>query len=262
MTDRASVLVSEVYSAIQGEGPLVGTRQVFLRLQGCNLRCCYCDQPEALDLRPGHALVEQTPGARDFARLRSPAPLEELATVVERLLRQLPHRAISLTGGEPLVQAQAVATLASRLHASGLAPLWLETNGTRPAALRPLLPFLRWVSMDWKLPGTDGERDQRARARRFLAEAASAEGVEVIVKVVVGGRTAPEEVGSAFDAVEAEAPGCVIVLQPVEPVVSPLGTWPVVRPEPAQMLRLQAEGLARGLDVRVIPQTHKQLGQR
>lgn len=262
MSTPTTILVNEVYSAIQGEGPLVGTRQLFVRLQGCNLRCCYCDQPEALEPRPGSALVEGRPGARDFVVLASPASVEEVADRAEALLAQLPHRAVSLTGGEPLAQAAALATLARRLHASGRAPLWLETNGTRPAALARVLPYLRWVSMDWKLPGTDGERDQRQRARRFLAEAARWPGVEVVVKVVVGGRTTAEEVRSAFSAVEAEAPGSIVVVQPLEPVASPIGTWPVVPPEPEQLLELQAEGLARGLDVRVIPQTHKQMGQR
>jgi 7-carboxy-7-deazaguanine synthase len=257
-----AILVNEVYSAIQGEGPLVGTRQLFVRLQGCNLRCCYCDQPEALELGPGSALVEEHPGARDFVALPSPMSVEEVAERVAALLALLPHRAVSLTGGEPLAQAPALAALARRLSASNSAPLWLETNGTRPAALAEVLPYLRWVSMDWKLPSTDGERDQRHRARRFLAEAARWPGVEVIVKVVVGGLTTADEVRSAFQAVAAEAPGSVVVVQPLEPVASPIGTWPVVPPEPGQLLALQAEGLTMGLDVRVIPQTHKQMGQR
>ena len=49
VTDAEDVYVSEVFSAIQGEGALVGTRQVFVRLTGCNIRCAYCDQPEALE---------------------------------------------------------------------------------------------------------------------------------------------------------------------------------------------------------------------
>lgn len=262
MSAAPTILLNEVYSAIQGEGPLVGTRQLFVRLQGCNLRCCYCDQPEALELRPGSALVEARPGARDFEVVPSPASVEDVAERVEALLGQLPHRAVSLTGGEPLAQPRALAALARRLHASGRAPLWLETNGTRPAALAGVLPYLRWVSMDWKLPSTDGERDQRQRARRFLAEAARWPDVEVVVKIVVGGRTEPDEVRAAFSAVAAQAPGSVVVVQPLEPVASPVGTWPVVPPEPEQLLALQAEGLACGLDVRVIPQTHKQIGQR
>ena len=47
--------MSEVFSAIQGEAALVGERQVFVRLTGCNIRCTYCDQPEALERLPVRA---------------------------------------------------------------------------------------------------------------------------------------------------------------------------------------------------------------
>ncbi len=39
------MLISEVYSAPQGEGEFAGTPSVFVRTTGCNLRCWYCDTP-------------------------------------------------------------------------------------------------------------------------------------------------------------------------------------------------------------------------
>ncbi len=67
------LLVTEVFSAIQGEAALVGQRQVFLRLTGCNIRCAYCDQPEALERRPGPCRIEHTPGRRDWENAPEPA---------------------------------------------------------------------------------------------------------------------------------------------------------------------------------------------
>ncbi len=64
-----------MFSAIQGEAALVGERQVFVRLTGCNIRCAYCDQPEALELRSGPCRIERTPGRRDWQVVASPLPI-------------------------------------------------------------------------------------------------------------------------------------------------------------------------------------------
>jgi 7-carboxy-7-deazaguanine synthase len=43
--------VSEIFYSIQGEGSRAGERCVFVRLQGCELRCTWCDTEYALDLK-------------------------------------------------------------------------------------------------------------------------------------------------------------------------------------------------------------------
>lgn len=248
-----SVLVSEVFSAIQGEGAHVGRRQVFLRLAGCNIRCTYCDQPEALELRPGPCRVELTPGRRDWQTLASPLPVQAVVRSVDRLFGAAPHHSVSVTGGEPLAQSGRLARLLPLLADRGLR-IHLETNGTLVAGLRRILGWVDEVSMDLKLPSVDGQDVDPETQRRFLEAAAA--GAEVAVKIVVGPATDPSELEAAVRMVAETAPGAGVFMQPVTPFAA------VTRaPSPADVLAWQELALAVHPDVRVVPQTHKLIGQ-
>ena len=248
-----SILASEVFSAIQGEGAHVGRRQVFLRLTGCNIRCLYCDQPEALELRPGPCRMETTPGRRDWRTVPSPLPVAEVARAVERLWRAVPHHSVSVTGGEPLAQSGRLAELLALVHRPDRR-VHLETNGTLVAGLRRVVEWVDEVSMDLKLSSVDGQGVDPDTQRRFLEVAAAH--CEVAVKVVLGPRTDPGELDAALEMVVATAPGAGVFLQPVSP-------FALVEeaPSPEQVLAWQELALARHADVRVVPQTHKMIGQ-
>jgi organic radical activating enzyme len=276
VTDAEDVYVSEVFSAIQGEGALVGTRQVFVRLTGCNIRCAYCDQPEALERVGGPCRVERTAGARDWLVLASPLPVGDVVDMADALGRQLPHHSVSLTGGEPLFQSRRAARLCAGLATRGW-PVMLETNGTLPAALEGLGNDLAYVSMDVKLPSVDGERVDPERQRQFL-DAALTAGLTTWVKIVVGATTDCSELDRAVDMVADAARGAAptepapagptapawptradgpeIFLQPVTPFAAVTEA-----PSPEFVLELQARALARYPRVRVVPQTHKAIGQ-
>ena len=251
------VLVTEVFSAIQGEAALVGARQVFVRLTGCNIRCGYCDQPEALERQPGPCRIERTPGRRDWDQTSSPLAIGAVVDAVDALDAGLRHHSVSLTGGEPLMQSTRVAALARRLSAHGH-DVMLETNGTLVAALERSLPWLRYVSMDLKLGSVDGARVSAATQERFLRTALDSDAT-TWVKVVVGADTDTDEFDRAVETVAACAGpggGPEVFLQPV----TPFGT--VERaPSPGQVLELQERALRRHPRVRVVPQTHKAIGQ-
>ena len=251
-TDPAAILVSEVFSAIQGEAANVGRRQVFVRLTGCNIRCSYCDQPEALERRAGPCRIERTPGTRDWERRDSPLAVAAVAAAVERLWAAAPHHSVSVTGGEPLLQAARLARLLPLL-ATGGRRICLETNGTLVAGLEAVLPWIDEVSMDLKLPSVDGERVRGATQRRFLAAAAAR---DVTVKIVVGAATDAAELLAGVRMVAATAPRAAVYLQPV----TPFGTV-TAAPGPEQVLGWQEAALRIHADVRVVPQTHKMIGQ-
>lgn len=105
--DPQSLLISETFVSVQGEGLFTGVPSWFVRLSGCNLRCRWCDTPYA---------SWKSEGAR-----RS---LDEL--VAEAVRAKVPHAVI--TGGEPMMFPQ-VTRLSRLLTEAGLV-VTIETAGT------------------------------------------------------------------------------------------------------------------------------------
>lgn len=252
------ILVSEIFSAIQGEAALVGERQVFVRLTGCNIRCTYCDQPEALERRPGPCRVEATAGRRDWGTGSSPLAIDRVVEAVGRLWDQVPHHSVSLTGGEPLLQGARVETLVAALAARGW-PVMLETNGTLVPPMRKLAGVVAYVSMDVKLRSVDLETVAPTTQTRFL-DAATADGATTWVKIVVGPDTDPDEFDAAVAMVAAASSGAPA---PIEIFLQPLTPFGAATraPSPERVLELHERALHVHPRVRVIPQTHKAIGQ-
>ena len=252
----------EIFSSIQGEGPDVGQRTLFVRLGGCDLRCSWCDSPHTW-LPARTARFERTAGEGDFEERDNPTPLARAVAASAVLLEAVPHEFVSLTGGEPLLQPEASAALAKELRALGPA-IHLETHGLHAEALHPVLPHVDVVSMDWKLAsevrresepkGTAPEPFHEAHAA-FLEVARGAP--RCVVKIVVTPRTTDEEILVARDTVAKVHPAASLVLQPVTPYAGVKE-----RPRPERMLALHALVREALDEVRVIPQTHPIWGVR
>ncbi len=237
----------EVFSSIQGEGLLIGWRQIFVRLALCNLACRYCDTP--VDA-PDACRVETVPGAGSFFGLPNPVSLDVLSSLVADWLGRLPggHHSISITGGEPLMQGGVLQSWLPVLRT--LLPIHLETNGTLPEAFAPLVSHVDWVSMDIKLASQTGEPTPWSVHEEFLALAAER---GCCVKAVVGAETTVEEVQQAADLLHRRAPSAPLILQPITRAGQ-------VDTAAAHLLRLQEQAARIHALVRVIPQTPAFLG--
>ncbi len=252
----------ETFSSIQGEGPDVGRRTLFVRLGGCDLRCAWCDTPHTwLPVRQGR--VEQTAGHGDFVETAGDTTVAAVLASARPLLDATPHRFVSLTGGEPLLQPAAVRALATGFRALG-PEVHLETHGLLADALAEVISEVDVVSMDWKL-ATDVRRETDAKTatpapfhdahERFLAVAKRAP--RTTVKIVITERTADEELDEAARRIARVHGEADVILQPVTPFAKIKA-----RPSPERMLALEAR-LVRVLpQVRVIPQTHPVWGVR
>lgn len=248
----ASAPLAEVFVSFQGEGPLVGVRQLFVRVRGCDLACRYCDTPAARDVT-GPCLIA-VPDAQEAG-----APDRELgnpftARRVFEELGPLPPRlhSLALTGGEPLLYPQFVADLAAEARRRGL-PLYLETAGHLPEALRQVAADASFIALDFKLPSTLAAPMPQ---ERFVESYAAAQGRPLAVKMVVTDETEPGEVARACEALAGVSERGPLILQPVTP------RGGLRAPDHALLERLWRAASGHIADVRVIPQCHRLLGVR
>jgi organic radical activating enzyme len=243
--------IFEIFSSVQGEGPYIGYRQIFIRLLMCNLSCAYCDSKESLV--PSKTFrVEGTPGKKDFSTHNNPATIEQLSGFIDIFNKQKDlHHSISLTGGEPLLQVDFLKNLIPAVKEKGL-KVYLETNGTMPERLSEVIGMVDIIAMDIKLPSMTGASDRLAEHKKAL-EVAKAK--EVFVKTVFGRESKALEIESASKAIAEIDKGIMMVLQPVTP------TKEIKHgPTPDQILLFHSIAKRHLDNVRVIPQVHKLLG--
>ena len=237
----------EIFSSLQGEGVLIGCRQVFLRFAECNLDCAYCDTP----FQAGPTCrVENPPGSGRFDSRDNPvrlAVITELLADWQRNSHQM-HHSLALTGGEPLLHADILREWLPEVRP--LLPVFLETNGTLADQLDKVLPLIDFVSMDIKGAAVTGVATPWAEHARFLALAGDR---LCQVKLVVDGATTEAELLGAARLVHQHAPQTPFILQPRTLVSGPAlgGT---------ALLGLQELAATVHRDVRIIPQVHPWLG--
>ncbi|MDD2420540.1 MAG: 7-carboxy-7-deazaguanine synthase QueE [Heliobacteriaceae bacterium] len=245
MTELVANLV-ELMVSVQGEGPWVGRRQIFLRFAGCNLACAYCDTPGGRIPWHQDCLAEQTPGSGRFVSWSNPLSVSQVGDFIRQNLLMV--HSVSLTGGEPLLHAGFIDGLARFLQPRKPS-FYLETNGTLPEELAPIIETIDFIAMDIKLPLATGQETWREH-EQFLRLAAQKSG---FAKLIVTPDTTAANVRQAAKLVGRQAPEFPLVLQPM----TDNNGLPAVT---ARMLWLfQTTALQEHQDVRIIPQTHRYL---
>ncbi|MCP4651788.1 MAG: 7-carboxy-7-deazaguanine synthase QueE [Candidatus Omnitrophica bacterium] len=217
--------IAEIFKSIQGEGIYAGVEQVFVRLFGCNLKCSFCDTPlERYDEKSVSQIVSEV---RQFGKVHS----------------------ISLTGGEPLMQIEDLIELSKSLKNEGYL-LYLETNGILYENLTKVIEYIDIIAMDFKLPTTTDQQSLWEDHREFLK---IAKGKDVFVKVVIGKLTQIGDVLEALKIIKDIKSDLTLVLQPENPFEHALG---------GKVAFFKMLAKLHGMNIKVIPQKHKQLGIR
>lgn len=242
----------EIFASVQGEGPWVGERQLFVRFLGCNLDCTYCDSPET-KTHQSHCRVEVEPGSWRFEQLANPFTLPELMGQIERFGPPSTYHSIAVTGGEPLLHNRFLTRFFPALREANHR-IYLETSGELYERMTPVARFVDFCAMDIKLPSSSGERPMWEEHRRFLRVCRD-HGIATFAKAVVGIESTKAEIEGAARIVAEVWPETPLILQPVTPFGSVKES-----PSAARMLAFQLDALGIARNVRIIPQTHKIMG--
>jgi 7-carboxy-7-deazaguanine synthase len=133
MQNSAILNVAEIFSSINGEctAAYQGSFCTFIRLSGCNCRCCYCDTPQTWEFGSGTDMT-----------------IDEILNKTSSLR----NKKITITGGEPL-SSENVWELIQRLFLQEL-HISVETNGSINFHGKRLWTVVNSWIVDFKLEGS------------------------------------------------------------------------------------------------------------
>lgn len=234
-----NVRLFEIFTSIEGEGILYGTKTLFVRLAGCPFECFYCDTASALPMDSGTS-----------------HEIREACAMIEASLEPNTYK-VNFTGGDPLVQSDAVIEMAKFVQSKGI-PTYMESSCYDSEKFGKVLPYMDFVKIEFKT--RESEFVDQSHHPRLLKNALEclrrsiALKKQPYVKVVVSARTDDDSFGEILDAVfdeisETEISGFVI--QP---------THGMEEPGLERLLELYDMTRPRYGEVRIVPQLHKIIG--
>ena len=215
----SSIKLKELFASIQGEGPLVGYKQIFIRLCGCNLKCKYCDT--------------------DFDEKN--AKEYTISELLEYVKKHSECHSVSLTGGEPLLHTDFIKEF---VQFSPI-PIYLETNATLYEQLNSVIDYIEYISADIKLPSATGMPAQWNIHDKFF-EIANKK--NLYVKVVFDSKISDDEIENICKL--AKKYDIELVLQPMM-----IGKTPSINSDFMQKILDKCLSLYKR--TRLIPQVHK-----
>ena len=233
------VRIFEIFTSIEGEGVLYGTKTLFVRLAGCPFTCFYCDTKESLPLDSG----------KEYE-------LDEARNLIDKHLEDKTYK-VNFTGGDPLIQHEAVKELAKHVQSKGI-PTYLESSCFDSKKFANVLENTDFIKIEFKTP--ESEFVEESNYSRLLENALECLRLAInakkptYIKIVVSARTQTrpflELVEKIFRVAKPEDLKGFII-QP---------TYGIAEPNLQQLFSFYDTVYPYYSEVRVIPQLHKLIG--
>jgi len=233
------VRIFEIFTSLEGEGIFYGTKTLFVRLAGCPFTCFYCDTTQALPMDSGNEY-----------------PIEEACNLIDQNLKDKTFK-VNFTGGDPLVQHEAVAKLAKHVQSKNI-PTYLESACFDSGKFEHVLPFIDFVKIEFKTQDSDFV-DSKHYSKLLENELeclklAIKSKKKTYIKIVVAAKTEITPFNKLMTKIFEIITKCDIsgfIIQPTHAIA-----------EPSLEKLMQFYDLVHPYfeDVRVVPQLHKLIG--
>lgn len=139
--------INEIFATIQGEATFTGMPSIFIRLQGCDVGCSWCDTKHTWNIDKSTQtdfihIIHKTQDKNNWAE----ATLNELIKYIQTNFAHIVH--VVITGGEPAIYD--LIPLCNALHKLSKT-IQIETSGTAEIRVSPDT----WVTLSPKfdMPG-------------------------------------------------------------------------------------------------------------
>ena len=233
------VRLFEIFTSIEGEGILYGTKTLFVRFAGCPFSCFYCDTKESLPLDSGNEYS-----------------IEDAYKLIDTNIKDNTFK-VNFTGGDPLVQHEAVAKLAKYVQNKKI-NTYLESSCFDSTRFEYVLPFIDILKIEFKTKDSDFIDSKNYEklinnAMHCLSLSVSAKKTTYI-KIVVSSKTQLND----FKSLVKQIFNIVSHNQLNGFVIQP--TFGISEPSLDLLLKLYDLVYPYYDEVRIIPQLHKFIG--
>ncbi|KAF6243574.1 organic radical-activating protein [Nitrosopumilus sp. b1] len=233
------VRIFEIFTSVEGEGILYGTKTMFVRLAGCPFTCFYCDTKESLPMDSG---VEYS--------------ISDACKMIDEQLEDHTYK-VNFTGGDPLVQHEAVAELAKHIQTKHI-PTYLESSCFDAKKFQHVLPYMDFIKIEFKTKESDFVDSKHYptlldNAFECLRTAVNSK-KKTYIKIVVSSKTTKETISELSKRIFSTISKYDIsgfIIQP---------TYGISEPTLEQLLAFYDVVVPYYDEVRVVPQLHKIIG--